>query len=147
MWNYQWLILIGSGMIKFMLTPFVGVGMSLSFIETYIFACLGAIISAVLMYFLSKQLIAFSHRLKVKKKKVKRKFTWTNRMIIRTKWRLGIYGICFYAPLFLSIPVGTVIATKFYFHQKKTLPLIILGITMNGFILTIIAYSKQLLMK
>ena len=48
-------------------------------------------------------------------------FTKGNKFIVRLKLKLGIYGISFYAPLFLSVPIGTIITAKFYGKEKKSL--------------------------
>ena len=72
-----------------------------------------------------------------KRKKV---FTRTNKFIVRMKG-LGIIVICFYAPLFLSIPIGSIISAKFFGKDNRTFPLIVLGIGINGLITTGIAYS------
>jgi hypothetical protein len=79
--------------------------------------------------------------LPMKKKKV---FTFGNKLIIRIKKTFGIYGVCMWVPLFLSIPVGSIVAAKFYGKDKRAFPLVILGVLVNGLILTTLAYSKQL---
>jgi len=63
-----------------------------------------------------------------------------NKFIVRIKHSIGIIGVCFYAPLFLSIPGGSIIAAKFYGHDRRAFPLIVLGIGVNGIILTSLAY-------
>ena len=72
--------------------------------------------------------------------KNKKKFTKINKLIVKIKRSIGIIGISFYAPLLLSIPVGSIIVAKFYGNEKKTFPLIIVGIAVNGLITTGIAY-------
>ena len=72
--------------------------------------------------------------------KERKNFTRMNKFIVRIKRSLGIYGISFYVPLFLSIPIGSIIVAKFYGKFKKTFPLVILGIAMNATILTTLAY-------
>ena len=56
---------------------------------------------------------AVKKRLEQEKKgipvKVKKKFTRINKLIVRIKLRIGIYGIAFWAPLFLSIPIGSAV--------------------------------------
>jgi hypothetical protein len=54
--------------------------------------------------------------------------------------RLGIVGISFYAPFFLSVPIGSIISAKFFGKDKRTFPLIVLGIGVNGLITTGLAY-------
>lgn len=140
----------GFSMIKFLFTPFGGPKAGLSFIETYIVCVAGALLSAAIFFFSSEFFLKRAHK---KRKellqksietgiplKQKKKFTKTNKLIVRIKHKLGIIGVAFYAPLFLSIPIGTIITAKFYGKEKRTFPLIILGIGINGIITTGIAY-------
>jgi hypothetical protein len=140
----------GFSMIKFLFTPFGGPKAGFSFIETYVVCVSGALISAAIFFFSSEYFLKKAHK---KRKelihksietgiplKQKKKFTKTNKLIVRIKHKLGIVGVAFYAPLFLSIPIGTIITAKFYGKEKRTFPLIILGIVINGFITTGSAY-------
>ncbi len=70
----------------------------------------------------------------------KRKFTLTNRLIIKVKRTIGIIGISFWVPLFLSIPIGSMIVAKFYGNEKKTFPLIVVGVFVNSFVLSALVY-------
>ena len=143
--------LFGFSMIKFLFTPFTGPGLQLNFFETYFSCVAGAFVSAAIVYFSSE---FFLHRAQKKRMeahklamatgiapKQKKKFTKTNKLIVRIKHRLGIVGVAFFAPLFLSIPIGTIITAKFYGKQKKTFPMIVLGIGVNGFATTGMAYG------
>ncbi|MEN9999708.1 MAG: hypothetical protein RI922_2698 [Bacteroidota bacterium] len=140
----------GFSMIKFLFTPFGGPKAGLSFIETYVVCVAGALVSAAIFYFSSEFFLIRAHK---KRKelllqsietgiplKQKKKFTKTNKLIVRIKHKLGIIGVSFYAPLFLSIPIGTIITAKFYGKEKRTFPLIILGIGINGVLTTGTAY-------
>lgn len=140
----------GFSMIKFLFTPFGGPKAGLSFVETYIVCVAGALLSAAIFFFSSEYFLKRAHK---KRKelilksletgiplKQKKRFTKTNKLIVRIKHKLGIIGVAFYAPLFLSIPIGTIITAKFYGKEKRTFPLIILGIGINGVITTGIAY-------
>jgi len=142
--------LFGFSMIKFLFAPFAGPHMHLNFFEIYISCCAGAIVCATAIYFSSEYLLKRAHKKRVKaaieakekgiELKVKKKFTRTNKFIVKLKRRLGIVGIAFYAPLFLSIPIGTIITAKFYGKLKKTYPLIVVGILVNGAITTCLAF-------
>jgi hypothetical protein len=136
--------------IKFMFAPFTGSGMGLPYWETYIASVAGGSFSATIFYFFSEAIIKYTHHRKIRKneqllkegKSVKKKkiFTKTNRIIIKVKHSLGIIGICFFGPLFLSAPIGSIIAAKFYGKLKKTYPLIILGMFVNATATTALAY-------
>ncbi len=137
-------------MIKFLFAPFAGPDSNLSFFETY-FACVsGALFSANIFYFMSE---IFLKRAAKKRKKLrldalakgielprKNKFTKTNKFIVHMKMRFGIYGISMFAPLFFSIPLGTIVAAKFYGKERKTFFIIMLGIFLNGFLTTGLAF-------
>ena len=142
--------LFGFSMIKFMFAPFSGPLMKLNFFETYFSCIAGAIVAAFIFYFSSEFFMIRAHK---KRKallhasitngtplKYKPKFTRFNKLIVKLKRRLGIYGIAFYAPLFLSVPIGSIVTAKFYGKEKRTFPLILLGICINGFITTGLAY-------
>lgn len=137
-------------MVKFMFAPATGRALDLPFWETF-FACFaGGTFGSFVFYFSSELLIKYTHNKKVAKNEAlekqglpiieKKKFTKSNRYIIRVKRTLGIYGICFWAPFFLSVPIGSIIVAKFYGKLKKTFPLIILGMGINAIVMTLIAY-------
>jgi hypothetical protein len=136
--------------VKFMFAPFSGRGLGLPFWETFLACLAGGIFGAAIFYFSSELLIKYTHKRRVIKKqqmiaqgldyKEKKKFTRTNRFIIRVKRSLGIYGISLWAPFFLSVPVGSIITAKFYGKQKATFPLIILGLVINGFVMSALVY-------
>ena len=63
-----------------------------------------------------------------------------NKFIVRIKRRFGIFGISMYAPLILSVPIGSIITAKFYGKDKRTFPLIVVGIIINGALTTGLAY-------
>lgn len=139
----------GLAMIKFLFAPFGGPLAKLTFIETYLSCISGAIFCAIIFYFSAEFFMIRAHKkrklliqqAKEKGVELKRKkaFTKTNKAIVKMK-RLGIVGICFYAPFFLSVPIGSIISAKFFGKDKRTFPLIVLGIGINGLITTGLAY-------
>ncbi|MFA9210250.1 MAG: hypothetical protein ACEQR5_00365 [Moraxellaceae bacterium] len=142
-------------MVKFMFAPFGGPTLGLSALETYAAAVSGAIVCAVFFYFASEYFLKLAvkkHKAKLQAAqlsgipmKTKKKFTRMNKFIVRIKHRLGIVGLSFFAPFFLGIPLGTIIAAKFFGHQKKTFPLILAGILFNGAVTTSIRYGLAFL--
>lgn len=136
--------------VKFMFAPFTGSALGLPFWETYIACVAGGTFGSAIFYYFSELLIHYSHKRKIAKHEEmikngiqiprKKKFTKTNRFIIKVKRSLGIYGICFWAPFFLSVPIGSMVAAKFYGKLKKTFPLIILGMLINAFVMVGLSY-------
>lgn len=150
-----YLSLFGFSMIKFMFAPFTGPPLKLNFFETY-FSCIsGAAFAALIFYFSSEFFMIRAHKkrkeqLRISREtgvpmKTKKKFTWFNKSIVRLKHRFGIYIIAFFVPFFFSVPVGSIITAKFYGKEKRTFPLILLGICINGMITTSLAYGIKAL--
>lgn len=135
---------------KFMFAPFTGVILKLSFLETFLICAIGGTFSAAIFFYSSEYFIVRSILNKRKRKEEavsqgltwieKPKFTKTNKFIVKMKRTFGIYGICFWAPFFLSVPIGTIITAKFYGKLKKSFPLIVLGMFLNSFIMSSFAY-------
>lgn len=120
------------------------------FFHTYFAACTGGILSAALFYFSAELFMIMNHKKLEKKRKAaiadgkvfkeKKKFTRMNKFVVRIKMKLGIVGISFLGPLFLSVPIGSIVTAKFYGKKKSTFLLIILGMFVNGFATTGLAY-------
>jgi hypothetical protein len=136
---------------KFMFSPFAGPHIGLHFFETFLAAFAGGCFSATIFYFAGDYFMELSHLRKVKKEKqlldqgievpYSKKFTKANRLVIKLKMSLGKYGICFWAPFFFSVPLGSIIVAKFYGKLRETYPLIILGMAINATITTFLAYA------
>ena len=142
--------LFGISTFKFLVAPFGGKIAGLTFIETYISCCSGAILSAAIFYSSANYFIKRSIKKNAKIRKdlidkglpirVKKRFTRRNKGLIKIKRSIGVVGIAFWAPFFLSIPLGSIITAKFYGYNTKTFLLIIAGICINGLITTGIKY-------
>ncbi len=129
-----------------MFTPLAGPAAGLNFWETF-FSCLGGgFFSAIIFYFGSSYFMQRAVRLSAekekqreqlgKKVKQKKKFTRSNRWIVKIKQSFGMYFVTWAFPLFFSIPLGTIITAKFYKHQKSTFPLILFFLTIDCLIIT-----------
>lgn len=137
--------------VKFMFSTVGGPSFGLAFYETFLAAFAGGSFSAAIFYFASDKFLEYSHSRKVLKEKqllakgilvpLKKKFTKTNRLIIKMKMKFGIYGICFWVPFFFSVPIGSMIVAKFYGKLNQTYPLIVLGMALNSAIITFITYA------
>ncbi len=124
----------------------------LNYLELFLPPTLGAIITMTTCYFASEWLMNRAIRKKAAQQKkmiaegitpkYKKKFTLINKLIVRTKMRLGLFGITLLASLFLSIPIGAIVCAKFYRHHTKTFPLMLATVVgysalMSGVILLI----------
>lgn len=134
-----------------MFAPLGGPHLGLTFFETYLACCGGALFSAAIFYFSAEYFLLRArkkrHEMHQKAKKEgrtlipKRNFTRMNKLIVRIKKSMGIIGTCFWVPFFLSIPLGSIVTAKFYGKRKKTFPLVVVGIFLNALVTTSISYS------
>jgi hypothetical protein len=120
----------------------------LSFFNIFVPTYLGAVISMSIFYFSSDFLmeraqkkrelrlkLALENGVVLKQKKI---FTKMNKLMVKTKQRFGIYMLTIIAPLFFSIPLGSIICAKFYGDQKQTFPLMMLFTGLYGALTTLL---------
>ena len=120
----------------------------LSFFNIFVPTYLGAVVSMSIFYFSSDFLMERAHKkreLKLKEAlengiilKQKKVFTKMNKLMVKAKQRFGIYVLTIIAPLFFSIPLGSIICAKFYGDKKQTFPLMILFTGIYGILTTLL---------
>lgn len=140
-----------SSFIKFMFAPVFSAGLGLSFQITWISVFSGGLVCASIFFFGSEYFMKRAHQKKVEKNaeamrkgveiKRKKSFTRVNKILVKFKHTIGQKGLCMLAPLFLSVPLGSIVCAKFYGHKKTTFPIIIFGLAFNSFILTVLAFT------
>jgi len=113
--------LFGMSTIKYFGAPWFGWFWGLTYLETMISCFLGAYVCFNVFYWASSYFFRRAERKRKARAKQKRKFSRKNRIIVSlTRNKYGFYWICFLCPMFLSVPGGTLVVSKFYGHQKKT---------------------------
>jgi hypothetical protein len=134
-----------ASMVKFAVAPFLSYGLDRSFVETLITTSVGGCIGVVVFYRLSgwfmkrarlKRLhreIAIQHGVVVERQKV---FTRTNRFIVRIKHGWGLKGLAALTPIVLSIPIGSIIAAKYFRHDRRTIPVMLSSVLIWSVVLS-----------
>lgn len=139
----------------FWATPY-SFGMKLNEWETIVFIETGGILGFLFFYyffgFLFKELkllwpivynftpVLFKVRFEmwVKRKRENkiyaRKFTKRNKMIVRMRDRYGIWGLVILSPVILSIPIGALLGFKYFRHDHRFIPYMIISILIWGVI-------------
>jgi hypothetical protein len=146
----HYFVLIGLATFKFMFAPLYGLMNHLSFIESYLCTLAGGFVSATAFYWPAEIFMARAHKKRKEKLRkslesgkkiaVQKNMTRTNKMVVKIKRSIGIWGIALYVPLFLSVPIGSIITAKFYGKDKRTFYIVLLGLAMNGFIFSLLFY-------
>ena len=91
------------------------------FLKVFLVTVSGGIFGNIFFTYLSAMLLKKWHAFRIKRGYIhKRKiFTKANRRIIRVKKRFGLTGIALLTPILFSIPLGALIAEKFYKDKKE----------------------------
>lgn len=117
--------------------------------ETLLITLPGGVFGVLFFYFASTRLMEWTRRRKLYNDLMKirqgkevhhRYFNRFNKFIIKVKQRVGILGIAAITPTVLGIPLGVIIAAKFFKHQKFTLPILIVSVVLWGFAVTTFLY-------
>ncbi|HEY6159594.1 MAG TPA: hypothetical protein VI112_00185 [Bacteroidia bacterium] len=95
-----------------------------SFWKTVAVTCTGGFIGITFFVSLGEYLVKKTMERKEKriaegKRKPKKAFTRTNILIVKAKRNFGLPGIAFLTPLLLSIPLGSIVAMRYFRHMNK----------------------------
>jgi hypothetical protein len=113
--------------VKFLFAPGTAIASGLTPFQTIVITSLGGMTGITIFYFFGhwvfRQIDAWRYRnLSRKEKKV---FTRRNRYIVKFKLSFGLIGLIIVTPAILSIPIGSVVAAKFYYENRYTYPLLL----------------------
>ena len=130
------LVVISLSGFKFMIAiPLSAFKYDFNFLQTLLFSVIGGIIGVCIFSILSNKINSFFP----KKKKLKRKKRGITEIIsIRTARKYGLIGIAVLTPIFLSIPIGTLLALRFFPEKKKTIPILISSVVAWSLFLSVI---------
>lgn len=115
-----------------------------SWIETVVLLAVGSSAGVLAFYFSARSMLAlFRERyLKRRAKRIvkglppKPVFTTTNRTIVRVKQRWGFWGIAAVGPPTISIPIAAVLAAKYFKHDRRTLPTMLVAVLVWAVVLS-----------
>ena len=130
-------LIIFSGL-KFFFAPSTVYLSGYSFFETIVITTTGGIL-AVLVFFYFGEVLKIIFSSKRKKKKEKKKFTKSNRRFIKIKTKYGLIGLAILTPCFFSVPLGSLLAARYFDEDKRTLPFLFASVILWSFILTSIS--------
>lgn len=134
------------GATRFLWAPGTAIVAGFSFSKTIFVTSLGGIAGSSFFYFFGSVVIHgienWRRRVRKRSKRPQPKiFTRRSRRIIRLKRSFGLIGLVILTPCILSIPVGCIVAAKFYRHNKSTYPLLLLSSILWAVVLTTIFWN------
>lgn len=125
----SWLEIVSVFLLSTVKFVFGGVPMALgfgfSYLESICVTSLGGCTGVVFFVYTSDKLIAFyKRRAKEKREKnpdqpPKKKFTRTNKAIVKIKRRFGILGFSIMVPFLIPIPLGCFLAVRYFDGKQK----------------------------
>ncbi|WKZ67272.1 MAG: hypothetical protein QY325_04945 [Flavobacteriales bacterium] len=120
---------LGTSIVKFLFAAAVSYGFQHTFAQTVLLLALGGAIGTVVFYLLGLRLLRWLQRRSLHRRAARiaqglpprKVFTRTNRFIVRVKRTYGLIGLAVMPPI-LSIPITSLVAAKYYGHDRRTLP-------------------------
>jgi hypothetical protein len=137
---YQFILYGFLAVVKFVITPFTiyATGKeSIQFGEVVLTTSTGAAFGVLLFYYGGTYLFKWTSHWKTKKKKPV--FTKGRRRIVHIKNKFGLVGFMAISVV-ISVPITSLLAAKFFKHNKFTPLWLILGYMIWSFILSSAAY-------
>ena len=107
-----------------------------NYLEIVLTLISGGSFGILVFYFFSNWINQLLNKL-FKRKKPKKVFTKGKRRFITVKNKYGLIGISLLTPVILSIPVGSFLASRFFRHNKFTIPIMIAGVVFWAILLPI----------
>lgn len=133
-------IVVAWGTLKMMVAAGFGAGFGFTFLETFLWTAVGGCLGVLVFYRLSERLTDWSRERWLKGRAharargaaLRRIFTRRNRWIIRVKHVSGYLGVAALTPLVLTIPVGSILAARFFHHDRRMVPALLISVVVQA---------------
>ncbi|MEZ4721233.1 MAG: hypothetical protein R2813_05080 [Flavobacteriales bacterium] len=125
--------------VKFLYGPTAVYLAGYGFVQTLLITTAGGFFGVFVFFYAGEMLMAGWRKL-FPRKKPKKKFTKGNRAIIKVRASYGLYGLAFITPCIISIPVGCLLAARFYDGHKLVIPLMFASVVFWSIVLTSITF-------
>jgi hypothetical protein len=135
---------LAAGVLKFLFSAVVSYRFGNSYLETVVLTATGGCLGTIAFYYGGARVLEWFRRRRVRKRArsiargtaPQRIFTRTNRMIVRIKRGYGVKGLAIFSPPILSIPLMSILAAKYFRHDRRTLPLMLSSVVIWSFVLS-----------
>lgn len=149
----KWITLFLLSSIKLLWAPGTAIAAGLKFWEAWLVTSTGGMLGVLVFYNFGHLLFAYLDRLRRRRYQrlgkvapVRKSFTRRNRWFVAIKGKFGLIGLAIITPTMLSIPVGSVIAARFFYNNRRTLPYLLLSTLLWTFALSFFfAYLRMIL--
>jgi len=91
------------------------------FLGTFLISLSGGFVGLIVFFYFGEWMKHFLFKRGwFKRKKDRKIFTKLSRRIIRIKNKYGLFGLSLLTPVLFSIPIGALIAARYFDHDKRT---------------------------
>lgn len=141
----QVISVIAAGTLKMLVSAGMGVGFGMGFLQTFLFTSIGGCLGVVVFYQLSGSLIERARVKWLRKRaaatadrslKFPTIFNRRNRWLVNVKHKGGLRALAALTPLVLTIPLGSILAARFFRHDRRTIPALMLSVVLQALCVT-----------
>lgn len=123
------LLILITAMVKFAFSPLLSLSLGFSLLHTIIITGVGGCIGVTIFFLGSAWIMRWMEDRRTVailegRRSSRRSFTRANKMIVKVKRNQGLNGLAALTPVLISIPIGTVIAAKYFRNDKRALPVL-----------------------
>jgi hypothetical protein len=135
--------------VKFLIAPLYSLGIGYSYLQTILYTTMGGVLGIFFFFYLSGWIIDIYNKVMPFIKcqaskfiiprpriKIKRTFSFKNKLLAKMKTKYGYTGIIILTPILLSIPLGSFLAKKYYSEKKNVLMHLALSVFAWTFVLS-----------
>lgn len=134
---------LGMSIAKFVLAAAVSYGFNHTYFQTILLLACGGAAGTAAFYLLGVRILDWFRRRYVRRRAArlakgiapKPIFTRTNRFIVRLKHNYGLVGLAVMPPI-LSIPITSLLAAKYFRHDRRTLPFLLSAVVVWSVVLS-----------
>ena len=141
-WEIFGIVFLSS--VKFLFAPSLAISAGFGYLKTIVITFCGGSIGILFFYFFGtwvmKKIKPKNTSISISEKNKKKIFTRTNKMIVRIKAKYGLLGLSFITPAIISIPIGSILAAKYFRKNPKTLSYLLISLFFWCILLTSISY-------
>ncbi len=149
----KWISLFLLSSIKLLFAPGTAIAAGLRFWEAWLITATGGMAGILVFYNFGHLVFEYFDRFLHRRYQqfgktapARKNFTRRNRWVVAIKGKFGLIGLALITPTLLSIPIGSMIAARFFYNKRRTLPYLLLSTVLWTFALSFFfAYLKTIL--
>lgn len=121
--------------VKFFFAPSAIYLSGYSFFETIAISITGGVLGVLVFFYTGSAIFKFIGD-RFYKARPKKSFNKKNRFIIKVKKSWGLIGLAIISPTLISIPLGCLLASRYFRNDRRTIPLLLSSVIFWSFVLT-----------